>query len=140
MEIKIHEWEVAEEKLSFAELILWKIYQLLFRNFPLSDDLPFFKPFRITINPGKTGTVEVPVEGMREYYLMFAQWSQYDQTMYKLSKDDGALILDGMEFNVQPIPFRPPEIIKNKILLKITNNSNEKRTYEGYFCGFKRMV
>ena len=131
---------IKEANLDLNTLLLWRIYQLLERNMPMREDRPFFYPKTITIRAGKTKNIIV-MTGRREiWFLSEVAWTYYDDSEYSLSKDDGALILDKMDFSVQPIKLTPPEVVQNKIQLKIKNNSSTDRNYTLYFLGWKREV
>ena len=129
---------VKEERLSLGELLLYRMFKILERNFPTHEDKPFTKTFSKTIKPGKTATINIGVPKNAYAYMKEIEWSYSDNTRYSLSKDDGTLICDTTTRNIQPLTFDPPIVVKNKISLKIENNDSVTHTYTGYVRGWKR--
>jgi len=131
--------KLSGENLALDTILVWKIYQLLARTYPLEDDEPFFRAKTLTVEPGKSRVIEWFVPSDSIWYLQEFAWNYESDSEYRINVDDGVLTTEAMDFSIQPIVLNPPARVYNKVRIKITNNSASNKTYNVYIKGWRRF-
>jgi len=127
-----------EAKLDLNTLLLYKIYKLLARTYPIETDEDFFRTKSVTIAAGKTVNTDWFVPKDSVWYLQEFSWNYESDSEYRIYVDDGALTVDKMDFSIQPIVLNPPRRCHAKIRISIKNNSTTAKTYNLYIKGWRR--
>jgi len=121
--------------------INWLRWQAYKRNNPAGSDKPFTWTQSQEVKAGETKEFRFSVSDPRNqvYFLRKVDFSFYNDTEYRLSKDGKVLIVPLITAGFdEGINFEPPVIVKKYVMLRIVNNSISDRTYHWSCLGWKR--
>lgn len=121
--------------------LIEKFYESYRRDHPTYDAESFNMVQELAVVAGKKGTMVFEVPVGKQFYVKSMGWEYYASSTLRVTKDDGAMIRDGVSVEPQDVSasnptFIPAEIVNNNVKIEITNDDSSDHTYRAYISGW----